>query len=273
MKELSKNINDIRGNGMIGVWKVKNKYFPKKTPAHPSAKLNLEGQIVSNHLELKHVYLEHFHHRMRSRPILKELAQHKVNIENKAEEMLKETKNDIPKDWTVVDIDVVLKSIKLNQSLDANGLSNNILTHDNIGDDLKRSIIILVNKIKNSMEVPQIIRNTHITAIPKKKNKSSMNLDFERGIFLVPKLRSILMKLVYNSLVDEVEEHLSLSNIGARKKRAPRDHLFVLYSVINDIIHGKKAQPVDLVFYDIKLCYDSLWVEKTLIDLYSNGDK
>ena len=35
----------------------------------------------------------------------------------------------------------------------------------------------------------------------------------------------------------------------------------------------KKKKPVDIVFYDVKQCFDSLWTTKTLVDLFSNGVK
>ena len=92
-----------------------------------------------------------------------------------------------------------------------------------------------------------------------------------RGIFLVPKLRGIFLKLVYNSIIDDLEDNLSLSNIGARKKRSPRDHLFVLYSVVNEVLKSKEARQIDLVFYDITQAYDSLWMEHSLLDLHHIG--
>ena len=92
-----------------------------------------------------------------------------------------------------------------------------------------------------------------------------------RGLFLVPKLRSILVKLIYNSISDDLEEQLSPSNIGARKGKAPRDHLFVVYSVINEVLRSKEERKIDLVFYDISDCFNALWVTKSLLDLHSNG--
>ena len=88
---------------------------------------------------------------------------------------------------------------------------------------------------------------------------------------MINKLRGILMKLAYNSNIDIIEDNLSPSNIGARKVKSSRDHLFVINSVIQDVIRSKKKQPVDVVFYDVRQCFDSLWVSKTLLDLYRNG--
>ena len=89
------------------------------------------------------------------------------------------------------------------------------------------------------------------------------------GIFLVPKLRVIFLKLIYNSIIGDIEDNLTNSNIGSRKNKSPLDHLFVVYSVLNETLKGK--EPKDYVFYDIKECYDSLWVSRSLLDMYDNG--
>ena len=68
-----------------------------------------------------------------------------------------------------------------------------------------------------------------------------------------------------------IEENLTSLNIGARKGKSPRDHLFVLYSIITDTIYGKNKEEIDLVCYDVSQCYDALWVEHTLLDLQRNG--
>ena len=74
-----------------------------------------------------------------------------------------------------------------------------------------------MNKIKETLVVPPSFNEAYIKAIPKKK-KSSLKLDKERGIFLVNKLRSILVKLINNSNTDNIEENMTASNIGAKKE-------------------------------------------------------
>ena len=98
---------------------------------------------------------------------------------------------------------------------------------------MKESILIICNKIKENGEIPTSWNQAYIKSIPKKK-KAPLDLSSERGIFLLTKLRSILMKLIYNTIIDVVEENLSNSNIGARKGKSPRDHVFVLNAIIED---------------------------------------
>ena len=270
--KINMNITEMKKskNKQSAIWKIKNKILPKIKPPLPVAKRNLAGQIITNSEELKKVYLNHFHHRLRNRPILAKYEQYKKKIENDFSETLKLTKDINFPDWTMKDLECVLNSLKTSQSQDNMGLINELFMLNNVGKELKSSLLLFMNGIKNSHEIPDCFRNVYITSIPKKK-KSPLELINQRGIFLVPKLRGIFIKLVYNSIIDDIEENLSLSNIGARKQRAPRDHLFVLYSVVNEVLNSKEGVEVDLVFYDVTQAYDSLWMEHSLLDLFETG--
>ena len=115
----------------------------------------------------------------------------------------------------------VLKSLKMSQSQDTMDLVNESFSLQNIGTDLKTSLLMLFNNIKNEVYIPEFFREVHITSIPKKKI-SALRLDKERSIFLVPKLRAMYMKLIYNSIIDDLEGQISPSNIGARRGKSIR---------------------------------------------------
>ena len=53
------------------------------------------------------------------------------------------------------------------------------------------------------------------------------------------------------------------------------DHLFVIYSIINDVINGE-AEDIDIQGYDITKCFDEMWFEETQNDIWNtkiNDDK
>ena len=245
-------------------------FFPKIKPPLTIAKRNVCGQLITNPRELKKVYLDHFIFRMRDRPILPGMEQYQNYVEIKFQEILRKTKDVSVPDWTMQDLDRVLNKLKISQSPDRMNLVNELFILKNIGEDLKTSLLMFFNKIKNSQYVPDCLKKVFITSIPK-KGKLALNIEEERGIFLVPKLRVILSKLIYNSIIDIIEDELSPSNIGARRNKSPRDHLFVVNAVVNKTVQGEDASCKDLVFTDVRQCFDSLWTSKTLLDLYSNG--
>jgi hypothetical protein len=64
---------------------------------------------------------------------------------------------------------------------------------------------------------------------------------------------------------------MSDSNIGARKGKSVRNHIFILNGIIQDILANKNAKPIDIEVLDYKQCFDSLWLEECLNHLYEAG--
>ena len=56
------------------------------------------------------------------------------------------------------------------------------------------------------------------------------------------------------------------SNIGARKNKNIRNHLFILHGVINSVLQGED-KCVDIQVYDVEQAFDALWLEDSLNDL------
>ena len=121
---------------------------------------------------------------MRSRPIHPKLSSYKLNVESEFQRILKSTKTFSVPDWSIKDLDRVLKTLKPNQSQDSMGLINELFMIKNIGHELKQSILILCNEIKNNIYIPDFMKNIYITTSPKKK-KSPLHLTNKRFIFLV----------------------------------------------------------------------------------------
>ena len=76
----------------------------------------------------------------------------------------------------------------------------------------------LFNFVKSKQIYPKIFQQSNISSFWKKKGDKS-DLDNDRGVFNVTKIRSILDKMIYNDIYDTVDESMSASNIGARKHR------------------------------------------------------
>ena len=156
--EIEKDLNVLKTLGFSrGMWKLKNKYFPKKSSSLPVAKANEDDQIITNKNELKHLYLKHYSHRMRSRPIKSDLKTFKSETEESFSKVLEKTKLDKSPDWTSEELEKVLKNLKLRQSQDMRGYTNELFHMKNIGDDLKESILIICNKMKQSLIIPKTI--------------------------------------------------------------------------------------------------------------------
>ena len=112
------------------------------------------------------------------------------------------------------------------------------------GNDIYQSLTKMFNEIKQQLQIPTFFELMSITSIFKNKGSRS-EISSERGIFNVAKLRSLLDKVVYKDTYDVIDKNLSCSNVGGRRGRNIRDHLFVIYSIINDVKNGH-ADDIDI---------------------------
>ena len=63
------------------------------------------------------------------------------------------------------------------------------------------------------------------------------------------------------------------SQVGGTKGKNGRNHICVLNGVICDVLSTKKKTPIDLQIYDYKQCFDSLWLQECMNDMYDSGVK
>ena len=246
------------------------KVFPKNVQPLPVAKRNNLGQIITNPEMMKDLYLETFVHRLRHRPIKSDFEELKKLKEALFELRLRLVKQRKSKPWSMSDLDVVLKSLKKNKSRDPHGLFNERLKSGIIGSDLEDSLIVLQNGIKSKCHLPEFIQWANITAIYKGKGEK-IDLENERGIFGVSLLRSILMRLIYNDKYEVIDSNMSDSNVGSRKRKNISNHIFVINGIIHDVLSTKKKKSIDIQILDYKQCFDSMWLQETMNDLFEAG--
>ena len=112
----------------------------------------------------------------------------------------------------------VLKSLKTKKTMDPVGLINELFKPPVAGRDVINSLLILSNKVRDEIEIPEFLELTDISSIY--KNKGSKNdLNNDRGIFNVVTVRSIIDKLINTDIYDVVDSNMSDSNVGGRRGR------------------------------------------------------
>ena len=84
--------------------------------------------------------------------------------------------------------------------------------------------------------------------------------------------RSIMMKLIYKDEYQTIDESMSDSNIGARKLKNIRNHIFIINGVIKEVLVSK-TDPIDIEILDNRQCFDGMWLEEVTNDLYEAGVK
>ena len=272
IKDLGGDGTNIDGSGRTKMWRILKKKIPKVKSAFPIGKKDQKGNMITNHVGLKKLYMKTYKERLRNRPIkndFEELKNLKMLLFNLRTKLCK-SRNTQP--WKMEQLEAAIKTLKKGKARDPNGWVNDIFMNGNAGENLKKSILIMFNKIKSENCVPSFIKKAEIATIYKGKGEKC-NLENDRGIFIVTVFRNLLMKLVYRDIYETINESMSDSQIGGRKGKNIRNHIWVLNSVINDTLKSKNKKPIDVQIYDYKQCFDSLWLEESLNDLYDGGLK
>ena len=169
------------------------------------------------------------------------------------------------------DFETALGDLKNNKSRDPYGLINEIFKKNVIGKDLKKSLLMMFNNLKINQKIAIFMNFTNITTVPKKGSR--LLLENERGIFRVPVLRYILMRIIYNDKYPEIDSNMSDCQMGARKHKGCRNNILIVNGIIHDVISSKKKDPVVLQIYDYRQMFDAIGLEEALSDIFDAGVK
>ena len=127
---------------------------------------------------------------------------------------------------------------KEGKARDPNGWTNE-LCNEVAGKDLKISMLKLFNKIKTENYIPEFIQKADVATIYKGKGEKC-DLENDRGIFLVTTFRSILMRLIYKDKYSIIDTNMSDSQVGGRKGKNVRNHIWILNGIICDVLSTKR---------------------------------
>ena len=159
---------DTGGTHSGKLWQLRKKLFPKSRDP-PTAMLDDHGNFVTSPSVLEKLALNTYKKRLRNREMKDNLEDIRKEKEELCELRLKLAKTNKTKPWTMDNLDSVLKQLKKNKSRDPHGYANEIFRPEVAGDDLKRAILILMNRIKSEQIFPEILEICDISSIYKRK--------------------------------------------------------------------------------------------------------
>ena len=268
VKEHVSNLDTLEGTfSQTGLWKLKKKLCPTATDP-PMAKRDEKGNLITSPLALKQLYLDTYTKRLAHRDMKTEYMDIYFLKSELWKSRLENLKNTRSQKWSMDNLDDALKNLKNNKTLDPNGMINETFKKGYIGSDLKKALLTMYNDIKKEHTIPDFMTLQNITTIYKNKG-SRMDMEMDRGIFILTVMKKILDRLLYKDYYQDVDNNMSDCNIGSRKKRNIKDHLLIIHGVINSVIKGKE-DPVDIQIYDLEKAFDALWLEDCLNDIFDN---
>ena len=169
------------------------------------------------------------------------------------------------------ELNKVLANLKSGKSKDSDGYISELFKDGIIGSNLKESLLMMFNSMKDAMFIPDCLKTAQVTILHKKSCRT--DLGNWRGIFVCSVLRSILMKLIYSRTYEKVNASMTDSQIGARKNKSVRNHLFILNSIISDVMGSVKKEPIDLNVMDFRQMFDAEELSVCLNAMYEANIK
>ena len=266
IKSHLKSMENLDGNFcQLNLWKLKKKVSPPKIDP-PMGKKDEAGTLVTAPNLLKQLYLRTYQTRLKHREMKPDLMDIYFLKEELWSRRLEELKTKKSKPWNLGELETALKSLKNNKTADPNKMINEIFKAGCAGSDLLESLLLLNNGIKDNFHIPEYVLLENITTVYKNKG-SRFDMNNDRGIFILTVFKKILDKLIFFDNIEDIDGNMSDSNIGARRNRNIKNHLFIIYGVINSVIKGKE-ECIDIQIYDLEKAFDALWLTECLNDLF-----
>ena len=246
-------------------WKIKKKLFPKCSDP-PFAVLDKHNNLVTDSEGILTVMKDEFSYRLRNREIGPEYQELRELKEYLCRLRLEITSNSDFTPWTMKNLDDAINRLKNNKCKDPHGHVNEL--YKNLGHGGRLSLLILLNKIKEELIVPASFQLSNVSTIYKGKG-SKQNVINLRGIFKLPIVRNILDRLVYFDEKDQINNSMGDLQVGNQEGRNIRDHTLIVHAIVNEAKWNKTN--IDILFTDIKQCFDSMWLDEAINDLYNSG--
>ena len=259
---------EVGGNISNELWKLKKQLYPQHRDP-PTAMLDPEGNLVKSQDQIKNLAVKAYEKRLENRPMASDLKEMQKDKEKLAEKLMEVAKKNKTPDWSSRDLHKVLEQLKMNKSRDPHGLANELFKNEVAGNDLKRALLLLMNRIKSEQIFPKALEFCNISSIWKQKGPRN---DFEsyRGIFRVTIFRNILDRLIYNDEYQNIDAKLSDCNVGGRKGRNIRDNIFALNAIMN-ARKKQNGEALDVQIFDVEKCFDALWLHEVITCLFNVG--
>ena len=120
---------------------------------------------------IKNLLAREYKDRLRARPTRPDLESIKTRKEKIFQLKLKISAANKSPDWAMEDLNAALYNLKNKKCRDPRGLCNELFKDGAIGEDMKISLLTMMNKIKNTLSIPEVMKIANISTVPKKGSR------------------------------------------------------------------------------------------------------
>ena len=245
-------------------WKLK-KNLNLNTEVGTSVILK-NGCEVFGESAIKEAYQNEFIHRLRKRTINEDLQVYEKQTNAICDLYVKEGMINHEKiQFSENKLIKVIQKLKRNKAPGPDGLPAEVFIH--AGGELIKSIVGMFNNIKRNSTVPNKWNMVKIKTLYKNKG-SPKDLENYRGVFLTPTIAKLCERYLMRESGENIE-NISKFQGGSRPNRSASDQLFLVRACVDHARYLKII--IFLTLYDFKQCFDSMWLEDSLISLKEIG--
>ena len=135
------------------------------------------------------------------------------------------------------------------------------------GDVAISKILGLANRIYESGEMPQSMKESEFIVIPKREG--AVDCEKHRTISIMSQVGKIILKVVGRRIKTRLEERVDEEQFGFRKGKGTRDAIFLLRTVIERSL--EKQRDIFMCFVDFEKAFDTVVHEPLMDTLQSFG--
>ena len=254
--------DDKEGLSVKNFWQLK-KCVSRKTDSKTSV-ITEKGTELFDDPAILCEYVKEFKARLSHRDIDPDLTAFQAVSHKLLQMYIKQASLVSQPPFTVSEVRTAFFSFISGKSPGSDLFPPDILPH--AGPAFISAVTNVLNNIKEKLVVPNSWLNVIITTLYKNKG-SRKHLKNHRGIFLTSIFSKIMEKLIKTRIQGKLE---GISPFQfATPNHSTADCLFIIYSLID---HAKYLNsPLYLTFYDYSTCFDSLWLEDTMLCLWDLG--
>ena len=154
--------------------------------------------------------------------------------------------------------------MKKKKAEDIEGWRNEIIIHG--GEEMIKSLILMCNRILEDDEIPIEWSRVIIKSFYKNKGPK-LEMTSRRGIFLT----NLISKVFETILQQKSEKNIKMHECqnGGQKGRSAVDNVLILMAIIDN--NRRLKRKTYIIYADAEKCFDKLWLQDCLIDLYQIG--
>ena len=163
------------------------------------------------------------------------------------------------------DVENIVKKLKKKKAKDRSSWKNELAIYG--GEEMNRSLTRIFQIAAEKMRGPKKWSDMTIKSVHKKGSKQKMTN--KRGLFLTNIVSKIFERVIKERNKESFMEGLSPNQTGGVSKRSAVDNLLTVLAIIERNSYMNKT--TYLTFADVQKCFDSLWLEDGIKELWMSG--